>query len=285
MSVVSLNPRMRISEIRIKHSIKDLKAYDKIALRKFDSKDAWFISDKLRSYDYEGADIVFAIRLFNGLELASGVIGQVAPHNYDWLNAKLNTVAKYHMSSYLYGQTLVTKHHSLPDYALSSSDTSRIVQITDSFESVKEYFRTVLIEDKGSTISWHELHSKQREFARTVSGKTVEITSDAVERFFKSIFPNSETKEDGKRGLYIRNLRLKESHEKVNISATKVMDEKTENKFPNYAADGGAFPINVRGISGPIGAITISGLPKNLVDHALAYKVISELSAHQSKNN
>ncbi|TIC41519.1 hypothetical protein E3Q08_03229 [Wallemia mellicola] len=275
---------MKISEIKLKHSIKGLKAYEKLALRKFDSDDAWFISDKLRSYDYEGSSIVFTVRLFNGLELTSGVIGQVAPHNYDWLNAKYNTVAKYHMSSHLYGQNLIVKHHSIPSWQLSPEDTSRIAAMAVVSDYTNEYFRTLLVEEKGCQVDWNALSDDYSSFISTLEEKaSLHFTGDELDGFFKSIFPSSVAKTGPNGCYYIENVRIKDSNEKLKISPTNLMGEKTENNYPEYAAHGGAFPINIKNVLGPIGALSISGLPNGSLDHAVAYNVITELAAHQAQ--
>lgn len=49
-----------------------------------------------------------------------------------------------------------------------------------------------------------------------------------------------------------------------------------------YAAHGGAFPIRVNGVEGPVAVVTVSGLPQ-FEDHTLVHQCLRDFAAQQRK--
>ncbi|TIA70455.1 hypothetical protein E3P92_03085 [Wallemia ichthyophaga] len=269
---------MNVKQQQYNPTLAQLKADDKIALNKFDSVDAWFIADTIRSFNFEGSGIVFAVRLFNGIELASGVLGEVTPANYDWLNGKLAISKKYHQSSYLYGQALIAKHHAVGRYTLPDGEIGVIRGINSEPARSTEYLNALLCEDLNgdSAVPLTEFVEAYQQFMNFTGVKV--MTRKELQDLISAVFP-SVVFEDGPTGrVVMRNLRIKESQEKMKVKATNTMNAFTENKFPSFSADGGSFPINIKGVAGPIGAVSISGLPSGLLDHIVARAAIVELA-------
>ena len=243
---------MKVPQHQFSPTLAQLKRDDKIALKKFDSADAWFIADTIRNvFDLDGSSVVFCVRLFSGIELAGGVLGVVTPSNYDWMNGKYAVTQKYHQSSHLYGQALIAKHNDLPGYTLPEVEVAVIRAINTEPARSTEYLKALLCEDVDSVITLSELVNAYQIFMNFTGLKV--MTSKQVQDLIVATFPSVlfDTASDGT--SVIRNLRLKESHEKLKLSPTKVMEAHTENRFPQFAAHGGSFPINIAGVAGPIG--------------------------------
>ena len=206
---------MKISEFVYSSSLKNLERDDKIAFKSFNNHVAWQIIDKIRSFDLNGNSIVVSIKLFNGLTLNECVIGDnVNPSNFEWANAKFNTVSKYHMSSHRYGQQLIAKYYQFGENQIPNETMKRITSKYDD-ERSSLIWRELLIEDEEYDTDYNKI-AKLASRIQDEYENRCPLSVDKSVKHFQSIFKNIKF-EDGEKNVIIRNLRFKSSNGKFTI--------------------------------------------------------------------
>ena len=94
-----------------------------LVFARFDEEAAWTIGSQLRAWaTARAAPIVIDIRLFHR-ELFFAALPGAVPDNVEWARRKINTVRRFHKSSYAVGLELKVKNTSLEErYGLSLTD-------------------------------------------------------------------------------------------------------------------------------------------------------------------
>ena len=206
---------MKISEFVYSSSLKNLERDDNIAFKSFNNNVAWKIIDKIRSFDLNGNSIVVSIKLFNGLTLNECVIGDnVNPSNFEWANAKFNTVSKYHMSSHRYGQQLIAKHYKFGDNQIPSETIKRITSKKSSNDKISSsIWKELFIEDVEYHTDCYTIAKLAGNIQDEYENKCPFSVNTSVEHL-QSTFKNIKFENDN---VNIINLRLKSSNGKFTI--------------------------------------------------------------------
>ena len=273
---------MSVMDYNYSSSLKKLEKDDKIQFIHFNNKVAWDLIDTVRTFDLKGHSIMVSIRLFNGIVMNECLIGdnednEITPSLNEDIIAKYNTVQKFHMSTYRYGQMLLAKNYNLNNNEKGSEISEKLKGISNVYYFHYHLLHSLLVEEEEYELDADIVTTTLKEI-RDKYSKFLFIPKDNLIEFILKNFPSSiHSKEDN----IFKNLRWKSSNEKMNVHPTKVMEERTHLKYPNYSSHGGGIPIRLKGLNSPIGVMIVTGFPNGLYNHKICFKALLDVIESQ----